>query len=76
VYYNGPSGPIKRPGISCLAERLLASRERICSNRFDINLLVLSRVLVNLDAGLDRLVDLLEIHQVELQLIITLSILL
>jgi hypothetical protein len=34
------------------------------------------RVLVTLDAGLDRWADLLGIHQAELQLIMTLSILL
>jgi hypothetical protein len=38
--------------------------------------MVLSRVLVTSDAGLDRWVDLVHINQAELQLIITLWILL
>jgi hypothetical protein len=36
----------------------------------------MSRVLVTLEAGLARWVDLLDVHRAELQLIITLSILL
>jgi hypothetical protein len=39
-------------------------------------LLLLSRVLVTLDAGLDWRINLLDVHQAELQLIITLSVLL